>query len=57
MTIITKKDRKEGEELINILESLPEEEKKQAVIYIRALSDRAMLATQKKNEMEIKKTG
>lgn len=52
MSVLTKKDVDEGKELINIIESLPEEERKQAVIYIRALSDRAMIVMEGKSEPE-----
>lgn len=43
MAVLTEKDVNEGKELINIIENLPEEEKKQAVIYIRALADRELM--------------
>lgn len=45
---LTEKDLKEGEELMRILESLKEEEKKQVIIYASALKDRQLLADGKK---------
>lgn len=50
MSALTKKDVDEGKELISLIENLPEEERKQAVIYIRALSDRAMIVLKGKQE-------
>ena len=43
MPALTEKDKQEGKELIDMLESLPVEEKKQARIYIGALHDRQMI--------------
>ena len=43
MAVLTEKDKQEGKELIDMLESLPVEEKKQARIYIGALHDRQMI--------------
>lgn len=45
---LTEKDLKEGEELMRILESLKEEEKKQVIIYASALKDRQLLVDGKK---------
>ena len=44
MTVLLDKDRKEGKELVEMLETLPDSEKKQAAIYIGALYDRQLLA-------------
>lgn len=49
MAALTEKDKQEGKELIDMLESLPAEEKKQARIYIGALHDRQMIL---KDEVE-----
>lgn len=40
---LTERDLKEGKELMQILENLKEEERKQVVIYASALKDRQML--------------
>lgn len=40
---LTEKDIKEGKELIQILENLPEEGRKQVIIYASALVDRQMI--------------
>lgn len=40
---LTEKDIKEGKELMQILENLKEEERKQVVIYASALKDRQMI--------------
>lgn len=44
----TQKDIREGEEIYEILERLPDEEKKQALIYVRALGDRQIMTNDKK---------
>ena len=45
---LTPEDISDGEELYEMLEALPENEKKQALIYVRALSDRTLLLTDDK---------
>ena len=40
---LTEKDIKEGKELMQILENLPEEGRKQVIIYASALVDRQMI--------------
>ena len=45
---LTEKDKKEGAELMAILEQLPEEDVKQVVVYARALADRKMFETTNK---------
>lgn len=40
---LTEKDIKEGEELMQILENLPEEGRKQVITYASALIDRQMI--------------
>ncbi len=45
---LTEKDKKEGAELMEILEQLPEEDVKQVVVYARALADRKMFVTTSK---------
>ncbi len=47
---LTKEDRKDGQQLAEMIEKLTPEERAQAVIYISALSDRKMIADQKNNE-------
>lgn len=39
---LKEKDLKEGKELMEMIESLPDEEQKQVTVYIGALSDRGM---------------
>lgn len=41
---LTEKDLKEGKELMQILEILKEEDKKQVIIYASALKDRQLFA-------------
>lgn len=50
MAVLTEKDKKEGKELLHMLESLPVEEKKQARIYIGALHDRQMILKEEPEE-------
>lgn len=50
MPALTEKDKQEGKELIDMLESLPVEEKKQARIYIGALHDRQMILKEEPEE-------
>ena len=50
MPALTEKDKQEGKELIDMLESLPVEEKKQARIYIGALHDRQMILKEQQEE-------
>ena len=50
MTVLLDKDRKEGKELVEMLETLPDSEKKQAAIYIGALYDRQLLAEGKMDD-------
>lgn len=50
MAVLTEKDKQEGKELIDMLESLPVEEKKQARIYIGALHDRQMILKEEPEE-------
>ena len=50
MPILTEKDKQEGKELIDMIESLPVEEKKQARIYIGALHDRQMILKEEPEE-------
>ncbi|MCU0079302.1 hypothetical protein [Extibacter muris] len=45
---LTKKDTSEGKELYELLTSLPEAERKQALIYVRALGDRQIMTNDKK---------
>ena len=45
---LTQKDIKEGEEIYEILARLPDEERKQALIYVRALGDRQIMTSEKK---------
>ena len=40
---LTEKDIEEGEELMQILENLPEEGRKQVIIYASVLADRQMI--------------
>jgi hypothetical protein len=50
MAVLTEKDKQEGKELIDMIESLPVEEKKQARIYIGALHDRQMILKEQQEE-------
>lgn len=50
MPILTEKDKQEVKELIDMIESLPVEEKKQARIYIGALHDRQMILKEEPKE-------
>ena len=55
---LTEKDIKEGEELMQILENLPEEGRKQVIIYASALIDRQMIENLgKKAGQEVRKCG
>lgn len=45
---LTEKDLKEGKELIQILENLPESDMKQVIIYASALKDRQLIESSKK---------
>lgn len=45
---LTEKDLKEGKELMQILENLGEEDRKQVIIYASALKDRQILESNKK---------
>ena len=45
--MITKEQMQEGEQINQILERLPEEQKKQVYIYARALDDARTLAEKK----------
>ena len=47
---LTEKDVSEGKELYWIIEHLSAEEKKQVLIYIRALVDRQIMTSDKKAE-------
>lgn len=48
--MLTKEDRKDGKELVEMFEKLTPEEKSQATIYISALSDRKMIEDAKKKQ-------
>lgn len=48
MKHLTERDLKDGEELMQILESLGEEDRKQVIIYASALKDRQILESNKK---------
>lgn len=45
---LTEKDLKDGKELMQILESLREEDRKQVIIYASALKDRQLIENGKK---------
>jgi len=45
---LTEKDLKEGKELMQILENLGEEDRKQVIIYASALKDRQLIESSKK---------
>lgn len=45
---LTERDLKDGEELMQILESLREDDRKQVIIYASALKDRQILESNKK---------
>lgn len=45
---LTERDLKDGEELMQILENLREEDRKQVIIYASALKDRQMIESNKK---------
>lgn len=45
---LTEKDLNEGKELMQILENLGEEDRKQVIIYASALKDRQILESNKK---------
>lgn len=45
---LTGKDIFDGKELYELIEKLPEDEKKQALIYVRALCDRQIMTNDKK---------
>lgn len=45
---LTEKDLKDGKELMQILESLREEDRKQVIIYASALKDRQLIESSKK---------
>lgn len=45
---LTERDLKDGEELMQILENLGEEDRKQVIIYASALKDRQILESNKK---------
>lgn len=45
---LTERDLKDGEELMQILENLREEDRKQVIIYASALKDRQILESNKK---------
>ena len=56
MAIVDKeKDLKEGKELMQILENLGEEDRKQVIIYASALKDRQMIESNKKAGLEVKR--
>ena len=46
---LTEKDLKEGKELMQILENLREEDRKQVIIYASALKDRQLIENSDKN--------
>jgi hypothetical protein len=48
MKHLTEKDLKDGEELMQILENLGEEDRKQVIIYASALKDRQLIESSKK---------
>ncbi len=45
---LTERDLKDGEELMQILENLGEEDRKQVIIYASALKDRQLIESNKK---------
>lgn len=45
---LTEKDLKDGKELMQILENLREEDRKQVIIYASALKDRQLIESSKK---------
>ena len=55
MKHLTEKDLKDGEELMQILENLGEEDRKQVIIYASALKDRQLIESSKKAGQEVKK--
>ena len=52
---LTERDLKDGEELMQILENLGEEDRKQVIIYASALKDRQMIESNKKAGQEVGK--
>lgn len=49
---LTEKDLKDGKELMQILENLREEDRKQVIIYASALKDRQLIESSKKAGQE-----